>query len=231
MAEHIQNNGITTGNEHGSVRSYVIGFILSLVLTAIPYYMVTEQLMTGRTLLLIILGIALAQMFVQIFFFLHLGRGPKPLYNVIFFGATAGLIVLVVGASLLIMDNLYRNMSPQEITVRMAQEENIAELNGLSTGACQGNNANHIVVISSESVQPQYIEASRCDTLSFAVEDGEDHMIMFGSYEEPVSYGGMYDVIVRSDRSKIITLNEVGNFTYHDHSNPDIIGSFSVVEP
>ena len=220
-----------TKNEHGSIASYVIGFVLSLIFTIIPYYLVTRQIISGSTLLLAILAFAIIQMFIQVFFFLHLGRGPKPLYNVIFFSATAAFIVVVVGASLLIMNNLYRNMSPREVTTRMAQEENIAEINGKPTGACQGNNDNHIVVLKDDEITPTYIEAERCDTLTFSIEDGVDRMIMFGPHDSPMSYGGIYDIIVRSDRSEIVTLNEVGTFSFHDHMTPEIIGTFSVVQP
>lgn len=227
MAEHLKND-TTEKSEHGSISSYVIGFVLSLVLTIVPYYLVTRDVISGTTLLLAVLGLAILQMLVQVFFFLHLGRGPKPLYNVVFFVATASFIVLVIGASLLIMDNLYRNMSPQEVTMRLAQDENIAEVGGQPTGACQGNNANHLVTINGNQVLPQHIEAKRCDTLTFSVEDGADRMIMFGPHDDPVSYGGMYDVIVRSDRSEIITLNEIGTFSFHDHSNVTTAGSFTV---
>ena len=80
----------TPKSEHGTTRSYVIGFVLSLIFTVIPYYLVTNKTIAGSALLATILGIAVLQMFIQIFFFLHLGRGPKPFYNVVFFFATAG---------------------------------------------------------------------------------------------------------------------------------------------
>src|SRR4051812_4722311 len=115
MAENVKKD-TTESNEHGSITSYVIGFVLSLVLTIIPYYMVTRHVISGSALLLAILGIGIAQMLVQILFFLHLGRGPKPFYNVVFFVATAGMITMVIGASIIIMNNLYHNISPQEVT-------------------------------------------------------------------------------------------------------------------
>jgi len=223
-----QQESSTKTNEHGSLRSYIIGFVLSLVLTIIPYYMVTRGNGTGRTLLLLILGLAIVQMFVQIFFFLHLGRGPKPLYNIVFFAGTAGLIVMVIGASLLIMDNLYRNMSPAEVTTRLAQDENIAELGGQPTGACQGNKDNHVVMISSTGVTPSHIDAGHCDTLTIKSSDGASYELMFGAHDAPISYGGLYEVPVRSDRAKIITLNEIGTFSFHDATQHDITGSFTV---
>ena len=217
-----------TPHEHGSINSYVVGFVLSLGLTIVPYLLVTKQVFSGKNLLLTIIGLALVQMVVQILFFLHLGRGPKPLYNTIFFVMTAALITLVVGASLLIMDNLYRTMSPTEVTTRLAQDENIAEVGGKPTGACQGNSANHTMMISGAEVAPFTIEAKRCDTLTLKSGDGSDYMIMFGTYSDPVSYGGMDAVTLRGDRVKIITLNETGTFSFHDHTDPGITGSFTV---
>lgn len=215
-------------NEHGSTSSYVIGFVLSLILTVIPYVLVTRQILTGSTLLLTILGFAILQMIVQVFFFLHLGRGPKPLYNTVFFVATVSFIILIVGASILIMNNLYRNMSPAEVTTRLAQDENIAEINGRSTGACQGNKANHVVMLSAVEVAPFHVTAKRCDTITFKSGDQKPYELMFGSHHEPTSYGGLFEIEVRADRAEIVTLNETGNFSYHDSTDHGVTGSFTV---
>lgn len=227
MVENNRNN-TPEYNHRGETRSYIIGLLLSLVLTIIPYFMVVWQVTSGKKLLLAILGFAIIQMFVQMFFFLHLGRGPKPFYNIVFFVGTAGLIIMVVGASIWIMDNLYRNMSPEEVITRIAQEENIAELGGRLTGACQGNKGNHIVTLSSTEVTPSHIEAKRCDTLTIKSGDGERYELKFGPHDNPISYGGLYEVPVRSDRSKIITLNEAGTFSFFDSTSPEITGSFTV---
>lgn len=218
----------TPASEHlGSTKSYVVGFLLSLAFTIIPYYMVKNNLGAGTTLLVAVLGYAVMQMLVQIFFFLHLGRGPKPLYNVVFFVATATFITVIVGASILIMDNLYRNMSPQEVTTRLAQDENIAEIGGKPTGACQGNNANHEVRIGT-TMNPGHIEAQRCDTLTLKSDDGTAHDVIFGLPGQPQSYGGLFEASVRSDRSKILTLNETGDFSFYDNDNPAAIGHLTV---
>lgn len=227
MTQHPKSD-VTTSNQHGSVRSYAIGFLLSLIFTIVPYYMVTRGVTGGTTLLVVVLGIAVLQMFVQIFFFLHLGRGPKPFYNVIFFFATAAMIVLVVGASILIMNNLYRNMSPQEATMRLAQEENIAEISGVPTGACQGNNANHTIVFSGSAVSPRHTEASRCDTLTIVIGDGIARTVDFGTPDTPKSYGGHDSTSVRADRHKIITLNEAGSFSLYDRDNHETTATFTV---
>lgn len=219
---------MSKNSEHGTTRSYVIGFILSLIFTIIPYYLVVNKVLAGNMLLAIIMGIAVVQMFIQIFFFLHLGRGPKPFYNVVFFFATAGIIVLVVGASLFIMNNLYRNMSAEEVIRRFAQREGIAQVGGAETGACQENKANHIITISDSAVSPTEVQAKRCDTLTFINDDTKYREITFGQHLEHVSYGGEDYVVLDDGRPETITLNESGAFTFHDHREPSVAGRFLV---
>lgn len=223
--EHSQSKG-----EHGTTASYVIGFVLSLVFTAIPYYMVVNKTVSGTALLTTILGFAVLQMLIQIFFFLHLGRGPKPLYNVVFFVSTVGIILIVVGGSIFIMDNLYYNMSPQEVTKRLAQEEGISQVGGEETGACQKIKESHIVTIKNGQVSPMRTEAHLCDTLTLINEDDRVREITFGAHPRHDSYGGEAEKILRKGRPKTITLNQAGEYTFHDHLEPEATGHFSVAE-
>ena len=218
----------TAKSAHGSTGSYIVGFILSLVFTIIPYYLVVNKILTGNVLLAAILGFGVIQMFIQIFFFLHLGRGPKPLYNIVFFFGTAGLIIVVIGASIFIMSNLYHNMTPEEFIRKQAQEENIAQVSGEQTGACTELHDNHIVIIRGSSVSPAHLNAERCDTLTFINADGADRMITFGSHDQHESYGGEFEVVLDDGRPETITLNQAGDFGFHDDLNLDTSGSISV---
>lgn len=226
MKKHHTSN--TPHGEHGTTKSYVIGYLLSLVFTLVPYYLVVNKVMAGSTLLYIILGVAVVQLFVQIFFFLHLGRGPKPFYNIVFFFATAGIIVLAVGGSLFIMNNLYRNMSPGETIVKLAQKEGIAQVGGEETGACQGNKNSNLVIIRNATVSPLSINANRCDTLTFINEDKQERTVTFGVYPARESYGGEYEIVLHSDDPETITLNESGQFNFYDELEPGVRGSFTV---
>jgi len=211
-------------SERGTTRSYIIGFILSLIFTIIPYYLVVNKVLTGTPLLATILGIAVVQMFIQIFFFLHLGRGPKPFYNVVFFFATAGLIVFVVGASLFIMQNLHYNMMPDEVVRKQAQEEGLSQVNGKETGACQGTNDNHIVTIKDDKANPIHTQANRCDTLTFLNKDKAKHYMMF----DPPAYGGEDMIVLDDGRPETITLNQSGSFMFHDHMIQSLSGHLTV---
>ncbi|WMR46688.1 cytochrome o ubiquinol oxidase subunit IV, partial [Stenotrophomonas maltophilia] len=69
---HAHDHG-TGGESHGTVKSYLIGFVLAVVLTVIPFWMV----MSGdfsRTVNGVVIAItAVLQMLVHLVFFLHLG--------------------------------------------------------------------------------------------------------------------------------------------------------------
>lgn len=214
--------------EHGTVRSYVIGFLLSLLFTFIPYFLVVNKVITGFTLLVAILGIAVIQMVIQIVFFLHFGRGPKPFYNEIFFVSTVGIIFVVVGGSMWIMHHLNYNMIPEDMSTRLIEKEGIYQIEGELTGACRGVNDNHQVVIEDGAASPVFVQAQHCDTLSFINQGDEDIEIRFGTPLEPYNYGGETHLSVRRGRSKTLTLNQSGTFQFYDHHNPDVGGAFSV---
>lgn len=215
-------------DDHGSIASYVVGFVLSLIFTIIPYYLVVNKVLVGNTLLFTILAIAVWQMIIQLVFFLHLGRGPKPFYNIVFFFATAGVIIITIGASLFIMDNLYRTMSPKELVLRQAQEENIAQISGNETGACVELRTSRVLVLNSEMILPALVEAGKCDKLTFLNETGQDVKIAFGTHPEDTSYGGIDEVLVKAGESETITLNETGEFRFHDHNNSLLEGRIVV---
>lgn len=213
---------------HGLFTSCVIGFLLSSLLTFATYYLVDRQTITGTTLFITILGFGLLQMLIQIIFFLHLGRGPKPFYNIVFFGATFGAIVVVVGGSVVIINNLHSNMLPSDQVKKIIDDENIYQIGGEKTGACNGQYANHQVSIKNDQVSPKFTVAKKCDTLTFKNEDSINRKITFGIHPEHLSYAGQDEVSVRKGLSKTITLSEPGAYKFHDHLQAEIAGDFTV---
>jgi cytochrome o ubiquinol oxidase subunit IV len=224
-----QKVGAKSMREQGSIKSYVTGFILSLILTFIPYYLVVNQIVSGAVLLATILGFAMLQMVVQITFFLHLGRGPKPNWNIVFFVATVGIILVVVGGSIMIMNNLHYNMGPSDQTKRLVDSEGIYQIGGEKTGACKELQVNYRITIKAGRVSPLHSVARKCDTLTFINEDSEVREITFGSHPEHGVYAGKTELVVKKGRSKSITLSELGTYKFHDHLNAEVAGEFSVV--
>jgi cytochrome o ubiquinol oxidase operon protein cyoD len=228
MSNHPHHSGGEPAREHGTIGSYVIGFILSLIFTLIPYFLVTRHTVSGNALLASILGFAMLQMVVQITFFLHLGRGPKPKWNLFFFLSTVGIILIVVGGSIMIINNLHYNMLPSDQIKKLANEEGIYQIDGKKTGACQGVHANHVVTIKNSQLSPLYTAAQKCDTLTFINEDKVIRQIAFGAHPHHDIYAGESELVIPKGKDKTITLSEPGTYQFHDHLHEEIAGNFTV---
>lgn len=89
---------------HGSVKSYLIGFVLSVILTAIPFWMVMEGDFTKATTVWSIVTFAIVQIWVHLKYFLHLNftteDGRASTFSFLF---SALIIVMVVGLSVWII--------------------------------------------------------------------------------------------------------------------------------
>jgi cytochrome o ubiquinol oxidase operon protein cyoD len=100
------------GHSHGSRRSYLTGFALSVVLTAIPFWLaMTGILDSGVTAILITL-LAFAQIVVHTIFFLHVNTKAEGGWMLMAFVFTGVMIVIVISGSLWIMYHLHGNMMP-----------------------------------------------------------------------------------------------------------------------
>lgn len=223
-----KHSSVQSHKEHGTAKSYVIGYILSLLFTVIPYYLVVNKTITGTTLLAVIIGIAIVQMFIQIFFFLHLGRGPKPLYNIVFFGMTVVTIFVVVVGSIWIMNHLNYNMAPTDVAKYMAEKEAIPQLHGAKTGACKGTKDQHRVILKNGIASPSVVLADMCDSILFVNEDETPRVISFGSHTAHGTYSGVNGLTVKKGRNKSLTLNQTGTHYFHDHLETSVNGLFTV---
>lgn len=107
-------------------KSYVIGFILSVVTTLLAYFFVVNELWSKEALVYIVMAIAVVQLIVQVVFFLHIGRGSR--WKLITFIFTLMVVIIVVVGSIWIMDNLNYNMmdmTPAEQRQYMSEHEGI----------------------------------------------------------------------------------------------------------
>ena len=217
-------------DEHKSMRSYLIGFILSLTLTLIPYYLVVNQLVTGMTLLITILSFAFVQLIVQVVFFLHLGRGPNASWNLYFFIGTIATIFIVVAGSVVITNNLHGNLASYDQTKRLINSEGIYQVGGELTGACKGRFTNHKVEFDNGKISPLVTVASRCDTLTFAEKGSTNVNLTFGTHDDHSVYAGLTEIELKKDRSKTITLSESGTYQFHDNMMPKEVGTIAVYD-
>ena len=98
------------GASHGSVKSYLIGFILSIILTVIPFAMVMNGTASHSTILAVVVGMAVIPVVVHLVYFLHMNTSSEERWNLVALLFTAMIIGIVVVGSLWIMYNLNINM-------------------------------------------------------------------------------------------------------------------------
>ncbi len=111
MEQHLHSTEKHTA--HGSVKSCVIGFILSIGLTLLAFYFVSEHIFSGLVLNTIIILLSIIQVVVQLIFFLHLGEDSKPYWNILAFLFMVLVVAIIVPGSLWIMNNLNYRMMPE----------------------------------------------------------------------------------------------------------------------
>ena len=98
------------GAAHGSVKEYVNGLILSIILTAVPFGIVMTGAITGTVAVGIILLCAVAQVFVQLVFFLHMNTSSEQMWNVVSAVFVVVLVAILIVGSIWIMAHLNHNM-------------------------------------------------------------------------------------------------------------------------
>jgi cytochrome o ubiquinol oxidase operon protein cyoD len=107
--------------EHGTFAGYLSGFLISIALTLTATIMVQihvnaeHGIISHEVLLSSILGFAFIQLFVQLYFFLHMSSESGPRWKLGILVSTIGLVLLIVVASLWIMNHLNYNMDPQQM--------------------------------------------------------------------------------------------------------------------
>ena len=107
-------------NAHGSLKSYMIGTILSLVLTLASFGVVMLHLVSPEAGLVAIVVLCVAQLVVQLVYFLHIGASHSQRANTGIFICTGFLIAVIVGLSLWVMHNANVNMMPTQMSVERA---------------------------------------------------------------------------------------------------------------
>lgn len=91
--------------------SYLTGFALALVLTAIPFALVAAGTLPRQSTLIVIAVAAVIQILVHLRYFLHLDLIETPRENLLSIGFAAVLVFIMVGGSLWVMFNLQQRMS------------------------------------------------------------------------------------------------------------------------
>jgi cytochrome o ubiquinol oxidase operon protein cyoD len=98
---------------HATLRDYLIGFGLSVVLTAIPFWLVMSGVLPSKAATgFVIMGFAVAQIVVHMIYFLHMNAKSDEGWTMVALVFTLILVVITLAGSLWVMHHLNVNMMP-----------------------------------------------------------------------------------------------------------------------
>jgi cytochrome o ubiquinol oxidase operon protein cyoD len=103
-------HSIDTGAGHGSVRSYVIGFVLSVVLTAAAFGLVMQQVFGPIESIIAIAVLAFVQILVHLVFFLHMNTSSSQRWNLLSLASAVLVAVILIGGTLWVLHNVGAHM-------------------------------------------------------------------------------------------------------------------------
>lgn len=107
-----------------SLRDYTIGFVLSVILTAIPFWLVMAKVIADRnTAVLVLGGFAVIQILVHMVYFLHMNgkvEGGWTMLSTIF---TVVFVAIAIAGTLWVMFHMNANMMPEHPTPTPATHE------------------------------------------------------------------------------------------------------------
>src|SRR3990167_6336679 len=110
MSKHELKFDEDTGAFYGTYQSYTVGFVSSIFLTLLSFYLVASSALPPKTLYIVVGVLALTQLFVQLVFFLHLNTHSKSSWNLLSFPFTLVMVLILVIGTMWIMYNLYAKM-------------------------------------------------------------------------------------------------------------------------
>ena len=109
---------------HGTYRSYMIGFVLSVILTGIPFILVMSGGLESRAwTAIIVLLFAVVQIVVHMIYFLHMDfrlEGGWSMTSLVF---TLTVLIICIAGTVWVMHNMDSNMMPDMEEMMDAKSE------------------------------------------------------------------------------------------------------------
>ncbi|GJE59970.1 cytochrome o ubiquinol oxidase subunit IV [Methylobacterium trifolii] len=98
---------------HGSFKGYVTGFVLSVILTAIPFWLVMGDVLGNKLQTsIVIMALAVVQIVVHMIYFLHMNTKSEGGWTILALIFTITLVVITLTGSIWVMYHLNTNMMP-----------------------------------------------------------------------------------------------------------------------
>ena len=110
-ADHVAHHG--AAHKHPSLRDYLTGFFLSVVLTAIPFWLVMSGTLGSKQATAIaIMAFAAIQVVVHMIYFLHMNASSDDGWTMMALIFTLIMVAIALTGSLWVMYHLNANMMP-----------------------------------------------------------------------------------------------------------------------
>jgi cytochrome o ubiquinol oxidase operon protein cyoD len=101
---------------HGSRKTYLTGFGLSVLLTAVPFWLVmTGALGSNQATAFVIVGLAFVQIIVHMIYFLHMDTKSEGGWTIMALIFTVVLVAIALSGTLWVMFHLNDNMMPMSV--------------------------------------------------------------------------------------------------------------------
>lgn len=101
------------GAAHGTMKDYVTGFVLSVILTAIPFWLIMGDVFRSpTTAAVVVMVFAVAQIFVHMVYFLHMSPRSEGGWTMLAMIFTVVLVIITLAGSFWVMFHLHSNMMP-----------------------------------------------------------------------------------------------------------------------
>lgn len=114
---------------HATAGGYAIGFGLSVLLTAIPFWLVMDKAIANSTMMaFVVLAFAVVQIVVHMVFFLHMNPKSEGGWNMLALIFTMVLVVIMLAGSLWVMHHLNTNMMPRHEAHRAADVHDMSDM-------------------------------------------------------------------------------------------------------
>ena len=118
LAQAAHNHGAAHGEhhphgEHGTFGGYMTGFVLSVILTAIPFWLVMGNVLNDTLLTsIVIMAFAAVQIVVHMIYFLHMSTKSEGGWTFLALLFTLTLVVITLVGSIWVMYHMDKNMMP-----------------------------------------------------------------------------------------------------------------------
>ncbi len=98
---------------HGTMKHYLMGFVLSVILTGIPFWIIMGDVFRSQvTAAVVVMVFAVAQIFVHMVYFLHMNPRSEGGWNMLAAIFTIVIVVIALSGSMWVMSHLHHNMAP-----------------------------------------------------------------------------------------------------------------------